>query len=192
MDTHVYRTLWQGPMFAGKTTELIRMYNNYRIAKKKVVLFSPKEDTRTEADVTKTHSGQEIKAVPLADLQSALIYVRKNGITHVFIDEAQFVTFLPALCDALNNDHISVFMAGLNMDRDQEPFKPIQKIIHTCDVVQLYSVCQVCGSLQGSHSMLKESISLTESEEVNQTLIGGEDEYYALCRNCFVSGKRLQ
>ena len=44
-----------GPMFAGKTTELIRRLNRYKIAQKKVLFIKYKKDTRYSEDCMSTH-----------------------------------------------------------------------------------------------------------------------------------------
>jgi len=78
-----------GPMYSGKTTELLSYLEIYKLGKKKTLLFKPALDVRYGTDVVKTHSGLEAQAVSVEFSKDMLPHLQEK-IDAVFIDEVQF------------------------------------------------------------------------------------------------------
>src|SRR5579875_747721 len=86
-----------GPMFSGKSEELIRRLKRARIARQRVACFKPDIDLRYHRTAIASHSAQTHDAVTVAntaDLRRAL-YPQLHEIDVIGIDEAQF--FDPAI-----------------------------------------------------------------------------------------------
>ena len=54
-----------GPMFSGKTEELIRRLKRSIIAKKKILVFKPKIDNRYSDDCIVTHNNNSIESISI-------------------------------------------------------------------------------------------------------------------------------
>jgi thymidine kinase len=86
-----------GPMFAGKTTELFRMLNRWKISGRSCVLVKHKSDLRyvDDEDTSSTvfsHDGDTFPALSLEKFSQDLDH--QFASSHVIgIDEGQFVSF---------------------------------------------------------------------------------------------------
>ena len=78
-----------GPMFSGKTEELIRRVKRAQIAKQRVQIFKPAIDTRYDKEDVVSHSSQAIKSEPVENAVDILIRL-KDSTRVVAIDEVQF------------------------------------------------------------------------------------------------------
>ena len=113
-----------GPMFSGKSTELLRRADRYRIQNKKVVFFKYEKDTRYSADSIATHTGTKIKALPLVSLKQLESEYKEviESADVICIDEIQFIEGAD-LCEQLSNELNKTFIfAGLNGDFQKKPF----------------------------------------------------------------------
>src|ERR1700735_2229167 len=81
-----------GPMFSGKSEELIRRLRRARIARQRVACFKPDIDMRYQRTPIAPHSAQPHKPVTVANvshLRQAL-YSQLSEVEVIGIDEAQF------------------------------------------------------------------------------------------------------
>jgi len=78
-----------GPMFSGKSEELIRRVNRALIARQRVQVFKPAIDDRYVPEAVASHDGRSLKAVPVADVAAvrALLAIDTQVVA---IDEGQF------------------------------------------------------------------------------------------------------
>ena len=83
-------TVITGPMFSGKTAELIRLCERARIARRKVVLIRPALDDRTEPETVRSRFGVAFPARPVPDSSSIEAVVTETRADVVAIEEAQF------------------------------------------------------------------------------------------------------
>lgn len=77
-----------GPMFSGKSTELLRRIRRFNIAKKSCAVVKYKFDTRYADEEMATHDKQLIKAIPATLLVDIYPSLKKYDV--VGIDEGQF------------------------------------------------------------------------------------------------------
>ena len=77
-----------GPMFSGKTEELIRRLVRSQIAKQRVSIFKPIIDNRFAEDFIVSHNKRKIKSIQVKDTNMILDYADKADVFG--IDEAQF------------------------------------------------------------------------------------------------------
>ena len=78
-----------GPMFAGKSEELLRRINRLKYAKKNFLVFKPQIDNRYSETEVVSHSKRSSKAIAISKGEEIYNYY-KDGIDAVCIDEVQF------------------------------------------------------------------------------------------------------
>lgn len=171
-----------GPMFSGKSEELIRRLTRARIANLKVEIFKPQKDTRYDETNIVSHNQNSIQSTPVDTSQTILLLAQNVDV--IGIDEAQFFDEeLPNVCETLAGNGIRVILAGLDKDYLGKPFQPMPELLALGDfVTKLHAICIQCGSL-ATHSY-----RLTESKD--RVLLGETDAYEARCRSCFVEGMK--
>ena len=172
--------LIMGPMFSGKTTELLRIYNRFIIANKKCVLIKFKNDTRydnkekvvthnknqADADFTCTHLGDIFKE---NELISADV---------ICIDEIQFFTDADIICDIWANNGKIVIVSGLNGDYKREPFPVVSKLVSKSEKITFLTAVRKDTGNEGQFTKRK----INNNDKM---LIGGEETYEAVCRNTY-------
>ena len=170
-----------GPMFSGKSEELIRRLKRARIARQRVACFKPDIDLRYHRTAIASHSAQTHEAMTVANtshLRKAL-YPQILDVEVVGLDEAQF--FDDAIVQfALELVHMGkrVVMAGLDTTFTGDPFGPIPALMAVSDeVTKLSAVCMVCGA-PAIHTQ-----RLGKSREL--VVVGAAGMYEARCRTCF-------
>lgn len=181
-----------GPMFAGKTEELLRRVERARIAKKSVLLFKPEIDVRYAKEAVVTHNGRSLPCLllPLTVSWSRFLEVVPEAHfrnTEVFaFDEAHFFgPEFPHLCESLVAQGKRVIVAGLDLNFRGEPFGPMPILLALADeVVKLSAVCTVCGAPATRSQRLVDGKPATAGPEI---LIGGLESYEPRCRDHFLS-----
>lgn len=135
-----------GPMFAGKTEELIRRIKRLQYAKKNVLVFSPSIDNRYATDAIVSHDMQKVKAYQISNPIDILKYI-KNDIDAVVIDETQFFdNKIIDIADYLADQGIRVIIGGLDLDFRGEPFGPMPYLLAKAEqVTKLTAICPISG-----------------------------------------------
>jgi thymidine kinase len=166
-----------GPMFSGKSEELIRLLRRAAIARQRVEVFKPALDNRFHSTDVVSHSQWRIpcEVVDRADEILARVDPRTEVVG---IDEAQFFDeALPAVCNHLASLGKRVIVAGLDMDYRGIPFGPMPTILAVAEKVhKISAICSCCGAPAAYTQRL------TESRE--QVVVGAADIYEARCRRC--------
>ncbi len=165
-----------GPMFSGKTEELIRRVRRAQIARQQVQIFKPKIDNRYHETHVVSHSAQEIPSTPVKD--SLEILEKIYDTTRVVaIDEVQFfdASILKVL-DKLARRGMRVICAGLDQDYASKPFGIMGELLAVADqVTKIQAICTVCG--EPATKTYRKSL-----ENSDQILVGEKDLYEARCR----------
>jgi thymidine kinase len=170
-----------GPMFSGKSEELIRRLKRARIARQRVACFKPDIDLRYHRTSIASHSSQTDDATSIANVERLreAIAPQLTEIDVIGIDEAQFLD--PAIIPlAMELVHLGkrVIIAGLDTTFSNEPFGPIPVLMALADeVAKLSAVCMVCGA-PAIHTQ-----RLGQSREL--VVVGAAGLYEARCRTCF-------
>jgi thymidine kinase len=164
-----------GPMFSGKTEELIRRVKRAQIAKQRVQIFKPAIDVRYDKDDVVSHSSQAVKAEPVESAVDILIRL-KDSTRVVAIDEVQFFDeAIVTVITKLAARGYRVICAGLDLDYRAQPFGPMPALLAIADeVMKIHSICTVCGA------PATRSQRLARSKE--KILLGETDAYEARCR----------
>ncbi|MDU6247912.1 MAG: thymidine kinase [Paeniclostridium sordellii] len=185
---HGYIEVVIGPMYSGKSEELIRRLKRARIAKQNVVVFKPIIDDRYSKEDVVSHSGYTINAIPIKDSSEMMDYI--NDDTQVVgIDEVQF--FDDKIVDEaikLADNGVRVIAAGLDMDFKGEPFGPTPRVLAVAEFVdKIQAICSVCGQPATRSQRLINGEPARYDEPIIQ--VGAVESYEARCRKCHVVKK---
>jgi thymidine kinase len=172
-----------GPMYCGKSEELIRRLRRVKIAKQKVKVFKPVLDNRYSKKDVVSHSGDSIEAVPVDHPEEILERIDDN-VDVVGIDEAQFFhEDLVEICENLADKGIRVILAGLDRDFRSEPFGPMPELMARAEYVdKLHAICIQCGEPASRTQRLIDGEPAAKDDPV--ILVGASEVYEARCRSC--------
>ena len=166
-----------GPMFSGKTTEIMRIYNKYNSCDIKCCVINHISDDRYDKEKMSNHNGVMLPAFNYKTLSESLHLVSNYDI--FLINEGQFFDDLYDIVNLLVNMHKKrVYVCGLDGDYKRRKFGSILDIVPLSDeVVKLKAICKRCKKNPAIFTH-----RLTNERE--QTVIGS-DNYISLCRNCY-------
>jgi thymidine kinase len=174
-----------GPMFSGKSEELIRRAVRVRIARRPVQVFKPALDDRYSDDEVVSHSALSIDAIPV-DGSAELLAAVEDDTQVVGVDEAQFFDEgLVGVVEALADSGRQVIIAGLDLDYLGRPFEPVPTLVGRAEyVTKALAVCVRCG----------EPANFTQRTIATDDLVvlGATDSYEARCRRCWDPGEPEQ
>ncbi len=169
-----------GPMFSGKSEELIRRLRRAEIARQRVQIFKPIIDQRYSSSDIVSHSGLEIRSDNVKT--AAEVMERVEPRTEVVgVDEAQFLgEGIVDVCVHLADMGKRVIVAGLDTDYLGRPFEPMPRLLAVAEeITKLLAICVRCGN-PAVHTQ-----RLFASEEL--IVVGATGMYEARCRRCFES-----
>ena len=168
-----------GPMFSGKTEELIRRLVRAQIAKQRVAIFKPFTDNRFDKDYIVSHNQRKIKSIQVEQSNEILDYQNKADVFG--IDETQFFdTSIVQICRSLANSGKRVVVAGLEKDYLAQSFGSMPDLLVDAEyITKVNAICMKCGDPANySHRI---------SAEKKQVVVGETDKYEALCRRCYIN-----
>ena len=173
-----YLHLIIGPMYAGKSTELIRIINRYKCLNKKITVINHSYNNRYGSIFLTTHNNEKFNECIVLDNLSDISSEELMNSDVIIIEELQFFKDafdnITKWCDDYNK---IVIAAGLTGDFMREPFGDILKLIpHAEEVTKLNALCKKCGDGTLAHF----SKRITSDNE--KTLVGSDDIYEAVCR----------
>ncbi len=170
-----------GPMFSGKSEELMRRLRRAMIARKRVQVFKPLIDQRYSTDEIVSHNDSRMKSQVIGS--AAEILPNLDSRTEVIgIDESNF--FGPDLVDVathLADSGKQVMIAGLDTDYMGRPFSPMPELLSLAEsITKTLAICVRCGN------PAKHTQRLVESSDL--IVVGAGGMYEARCRRCFEPG----
>jgi len=167
-----------GPMFSGKSEELIRRLRRAEIARQRVQIFKPIIDQRYSNSDIVSHSGLEIRSDNVRAAAEVMEKVEPRTEV-VGIDEAQFLgEGIDEVCVKLADMGKRVIVAGLDTDYLGRPFEPMPRLLAVAEeITKLLAICVRCGN-PAVHTQ-----RLVASEEL--IVVGATGMYEARCRRCF-------
>lgn len=173
-----------GPMFCGKTEELLRRVRRAVIGKQKVQLFSHALDKRYGKKEIISHNGLAMRA-DTAKSPKDILKKLDPKVEIVAIDEAQFFgPELVAIVHSLLSRGLRIIVGGLSVTRDGEPFEPLPQLMAEAERVdKLTAVCSRCGRDAAFHTRIVKTPKTVK--KFDPALVGGTESYQALCRTCF-------
>ncbi len=134
-----------GPMFSGKTEELIRRMRRAQIAGQKIEIFKPSSDIRYDDKEVVSHDKNSIPSTPIESSSNILLLA--DDVQVVGIDEAQFFDEgIIEVANTLANQGKRVVVAGLDLDFMGRPFGPMPHLLATAEyVTKLHAICRRTG-----------------------------------------------
>jgi thymidine kinase len=170
-----------GPMFSGKSEELIRRLRRAMIARKRVQVFKPVIDDRYAAEEIVSHGDLRMRSEVVDSGKDIL--ARIDWRTEVVgVDEGNFMG--PDLVDAaqrLADAGKQVIISGLDTDYMGRPFAPIPELLALAEsITKTLAICVRCGN------PAKHTQRLVNSNDL--IVVGAAGMYEARCRRCFEPG----
>jgi thymidine kinase len=171
-----------GPMFAGKSCELIRRIRLLKVLNKQYLVIKPLIDTRYDSESIVSHNMDQEKCIKLESMKT-IDSIKLDLIDTVFIDEGQFFDdlkeYVIKLVEVYNKN---VIVAGLITDFNRNKFGQILDLIPFSDkITQLNALCLYCmDGTPGIFSHRKQNIN------TDQIQIGENDLYVSVCRKHFL------
>ena len=182
MQVYNGRTGWIevicGPMFSGKSEELIKRIRRAQIAQRRVQIFKHGIDARYDATNIVSHSQQSLPGIAVTDVADIMDLV-DDRTELVAIDEGQF--FDDNLIDVANklaNLGKRVIVAGLDMDYMGDPFGPMPRLMCSSEyVTKQLAICMTCGDPANFTQRL--------TQATEKIVVGASETYEARCRRHF-------
>ena len=170
-----------GPMFSGKSEELMRRLRRAMIARKRVQVFKPIIDDRYSADEIVSHNDSRMQSQAV-ETAAAILPNLESRTEVVGIDESNF--FGPDLIEVathLADSGKQVIIAGLDTDYMGRPFSPMPELLSLAEsITKTLAICMRCGN------PAKHTQRLVESNDL--IVVGAGGMYEARCRRCFEPG----
>eukprot|EP00040_Diaphanoeca_grandis_P043991 m.10963 g.10963 ORF g.10963 m.10963 type:complete len:246 (+) comp8569_c0_seq1:186-923(+) len=168
-----------GPMFSGKSTEMLRRLKRYEHALRPCFAIKHADDSRfsdknASANYISTHDAVNVRLAS----RTPNLFAMKESIANVdvvAIDEGQFFPDLVPFCEYAANQGKVVIVAALDGNFLREPFQNVCDLIPRSEsVTKINAICAVCG----------EPASFSKRTVADQTvkLVGGSDMYKPVCR----------
>jgi thymidine kinase len=164
-----------GPMFSGKSEELIKRLRRAQIAKRRVQIFKHAIDARYDETKIVSHSRQSMPGVAVSDVRDILALV-DDRTELVAIDEGQFFSAeIVDVANTLANRGKRVIVAGLDLDYLGQPFGPMPQLLCSAEyVTKQLAICMTCGDPANFTQRL--------TGATEQVVVGAAETYEARCR----------
>jgi thymidine kinase len=188
MNSKKHLELIYGPMFSGKTTKLIELYNekNKILGNNSCLALNYALDNRYGNDKIITHSGLEIECYSILNIRNFVnnsdldIQNIIKNVEFIFINEAQFFENLKDdilyLRDILNKN---IILCGLDLDYKKEKFGELLDLLpYATKIYRLFGECNT----KNCENLSQFTCRLVKNKE--QILIG-TSEYIPVCEKCF-------
>lgn len=174
-----YLKIILGPMFSGKTTELIRIFNRFDACEIKVCAINYKEDTRYHEYLMSTHNKITIPSINVFKLKDMVTENNLQKYDVFLVNEGQFFEDLYEVVDNLvNKQNKKVYVCGLDGDYKRKKFGSILDIIPLADdVVKIKGICKTCKQ--------RDAIFTHRLSDEKQQKVVGADNYTSMCRDCY-------
>ncbi len=172
-----------GPMFAGKTEELLRRVKRLEYAKKNIVVFKPLMDDRFSESEVVSHNNRRSKSVNISFANQIFDHI--DDLTDVVaIDEIQFLDAeAVGIVEYLAGKGVRVIVSGLDRDFRGEPFSFMPKLLSLAEyVTKLTAICVKCGRPATRTQRIVNGKPARYIDPI--VMIGAEESYEARCRTC--------
>lgn len=178
-----------GPMFSGKSEELIRRLRRAIIARQPVVVYKPIIDNRFDLSAVVSHSQHKIASVAVTNAHELEQHLQSLPQAMVIgIDEAQF--FDADLVQVVEKGvarGLRVILAGLDQDYLGKPFGPMPILLAIADSISKQTaVCISCGAPATKTQRINNGQDPCAELKEGHFLVGAADSYEARCRSCYV------
>jgi thymidine kinase len=168
-----------GPMFSGKTSRLVEIYNKCKFCNISAIVVNHTLDNRYDDEFLTTHDNVKIPCIRTDNLMKVFHTILIYDV--ILINEGQFFQDLSECVKKLLKGCKSIYVCGLDGDFERKKFGEILDLIPLCDRVEkLSSLCSLCKN--GNKGIF--SMRLTNEKE--QTVVGSVN-YIPVCRVCYIN-----
>jgi thymidine kinase len=171
-----------GPMYASKSTEVIRRINRYRSKKLKVLVINHSFNNRYDSCHITTHDSLELEAClilpELSDIWKLhMKYYQEADI--IVIEELQFFPdALDFITTSIDRDKKQIIAAGLIADYQRKPFGQVLDLMPYADeITHLKAYCSICPQI--TDGVFTKRITNDSSDQI---LVGTKESYITVCR----------
>ena len=176
-----------GPMYSGKSSELVRRLNIYVEMGLRVLYCNSVIDCRSSENLSSHNSTLtlgEIHSIKLDSIVGLLSLV--NNYDVIGIDEAQFFKGLKEIVlELVEDSDKKVIISGLNGDSFRKPFGEVLELIPYCDeILKLHPFCKICCGRDKIFTKALFSKRIVDNQET--IIIGGKDMFIPVCRKCYL------
>lgn len=172
-----------GPMFAGKTEELLRRIKRLEYAKKNIIVFKPLIDGRYAENEVVSHNNNRTRSINISKGREMLLHIQPETQV-IAVDEVQFLD--AETVDILDNfaeQGKRVIVSGLDTDFRAEPFGFMGRLITIAEfVTKLTAVCVKCSAPATRTQRIVDGKPARYMDPI--VLIGASESYEARCRHC--------
>lgn len=164
-----------GPMFSGKTSELIRRIQRFHLACYRCLIIKHTFDNKVSTTSTvpiESHDGNSLPAILASNLKDVDKFIQDFEV--IGIDEGHLFSDLDGFCEKNCDDGKTVIVSGLD-SRESETFPQILRLIPLAEsVTKLTSICMACA----------DEAPFTKSIPPEK-LVSEQKRYMSLCGHCF-------
>jgi thymidine kinase len=187
-----------GPMFSGKTRELLFRVEQETHLRNRVAVckaIADAESASGQETMIGTHTAQRVEgrlsvhAIPIRTGAELIASNAVRAASVVIIDRAQFLPGLGSACDRLLRDGKRLIVSGIDQTFAGEPFGEMPQLLCMADwILKLNGVCHKCASPRGSRTQrfVGGDREVPAPRSSPTTLIGHEEAYETRCRHCHV------
>ena len=174
-------------MNAGKSPSLLQSNHNYIDRGLKTILFTPKVDADMHEGKIHSRIGLE-KSANIFDadfnFQDFFKSTKKNDLSCVLIDEAQFLTSqqVRELCKVCDDLNLPVMCYGIRTDFRGDLFPGSSELLALADnLIELKTICEYKNCARKATMICRLDAEGNVITKGNQIDIGG-DQYKVFCR----------
>ena len=172
-----------GPMFAGKTEELIRRVIRMDYAKKNYVIFKPSIDNRYSESEVVSHNKRKVSAICVSSSKEFDKYIT-DEVSAVIIDEVQFFDEeVIEKAHELAERGLRVICGGLDCDFRGVPFNIVAQLLARAEkITKLTAICVCCGEEATKTQRIINGMPARYDDPI--ILVGEKESYESRCRKC--------
>ena len=180
-----YLEMFVGPMWSGKTSELLKIHKRYTFCDVEIVSINYISDTRYGENIISSHDNiaipcKSVKCLSdFSDIEYGCSCPEFTKASIILINEAQFFTDIVGWVKcAVERHHKKIYLCGLDGDYKREQFGELLDLIPFCDkITKLHSICGVCKK--------KDAIFTKRVVPSGEQKLIGIEEYIPVCRMCY-------
>ncbi len=171
-----------GPMFAGKSCELIKRIRILKVLKKNYIVVKPLIDDRYDENMVVSHNFEKEHCIVLQYLKDIDDHLDET-INTIFIDEGQFFNDLKdQVIRLVEEKNINVVVTGLDGDSNRNKFGQILDLIpYSTSCIKINACCVLC--MDGTPAPFTYRKQTVASDQI---MIGGNESYMSLCRKHYL------
>ena len=180
-----YLEIILGPMWSGKTSELVKLYKKFTYCNINVLTINYLYDKRYTNDSISTHDNINIPCIMAKNLKDVCDIENKDfkenfvNAKVIVINEGQFFKDINLWVNlAVNTYHKHIYICGLDGDFERKSFNKFLELIPQCDNVKKFTA--ICAECKNKPAIFTHRLVNNKSQELI-----GNDIYKPMCRKCY-------